>query len=51
MKYHLDEHETFRELYQIRDQMKNYYIKMEKYLMEKKEKLWKGRDPYKWGGF
>lgn len=27
LKYHLDEHETFRELYTTREQMKNSYIK------------------------
>ena len=51
MRYHYDEHESFRELYNLRETMKNYYVKLEKYVVEKKEKLFKARDPYKWGGF
>lgn len=51
MKFNLDEHETHKELYSVRDIHKNFYVKMEKYVMDKKEKLWRSKDPYKWGGF
>lgn len=51
LKYHLDEHESFREIFSIREQFKNNYVKLERYVVEKKEKLWKQGDLYKWGGF
>ena len=51
MKYHHDEHESFRAIFSIREKAKTDYMKMEKGLIEKKEKLFKTKDIYKWGGF
>jgi len=51
MKFHYDEHDTFKELFTLREQIKYQYIKQERNLMEKKEKLYKSKDVYKWGGF
>ena len=51
MKYHLKEHETFREIQQFREQAKNAFVKIDRSLLEKKEKLFKQKDLYKWGGF
>jgi hypothetical protein len=30
MKYHLDEHDSFRELYVVRDQFKNKYLSLDR---------------------
>lgn len=39
MKYHLIEHESFREILKNRDEIKNAFIKQEKSLLDKKERL------------
>ena len=49
MKYHLIEHESFREILKSRDEIKNTFMKQEKNLNDKKEKLFKSRDFGKWG--
>jgi hypothetical protein len=49
MKYHLLEHESFREILKQRDELKNTFIKQEKALLDKKERLFKNRDFAKWG--
>lgn len=49
MKYHLIEHESFREILKNRDEIKNAFIKQEKALNEKKEKLLRNKDLSKWG--
>lgn len=51
MKYHLDEHESFREIFNIREITKQQYVRSERALIDKKEKLFKGKDLFKWGGF
>lgn len=51
MKYHLDEHESFREIFSIREKSKQEYVRIERNLIDKKEKLFKSKDVYKWGGF
>jgi hypothetical protein len=51
MKYHLDEHESFREIFAVREKIKQDYVRIERALIEKKEKLFKSKDVYKWGGF
>lgn len=51
MKFHLDEHESFREVFGTREKVKAEYIKVERSLIDKKEKLFKTKDIYKWGGF
>jgi hypothetical protein len=46
------EHDSYRELLKSRDEFKNAFIKQEKSLNEKKEKLFKNKDPSnfkKWG--
>ena len=43
MKYHLSEHESFREVHQIRDEIKTRFIKHEKTLNHKKESLFKNQ--------
>ena len=42
MKYHLSEHESFREIHSDRDQIKNKFMAHEKRLNHKKESLHKG---------
>ena len=49
MKYHLMEHDSFREILKNRDEIKNVFIKSEKSLIDKKERLFKARDYSKWG--
>jgi len=51
MKYHLDEHDSFREIFNLREKYKQDYVKVERSLIERKEKLFKSKDIYKWGGF
>ena len=51
MKYHLKEHETFREIQQFREHVKTAFVKIDKKLIDKKEALFKAKDLYKWGGF
>lgn len=48
LKYHMHEHESFRELLQVRDQAKINYIKKEKNLYDKKERLFVKKDFTKW---
>ena len=49
MKYHLMEHESFRDLLKNRDDIKNTFMKQEKALNDKKEKMLKNKDLKKWG--
>lgn len=49
LKYNLHEAETFKDLFGHRDNVAQAYLKSEKALQEKKEKLFKMRDPTKWG--
>jgi len=42
MKYHLSEHESFRELHSVRDEIKTKFVRHEKNLNHKKESLFKG---------
>jgi hypothetical protein len=50
MKYNLHEGDTFKDLFTHRDALFHAYSKADKALQEKKEKLFKLRDPTKWGG-
>jgi hypothetical protein len=49
MRVHWEESETFRELYNMRTAIDSQYIKFEKALIERKEKLLKAGDLAKWG--
>lgn len=49
MRPHLEEPESFKELMQMREAAHNLFVKVEKTLIEKKEKLFKAGDPNKWG--
>lgn len=49
MKHHLIAHESFREILKAREEIKTAFIKQEKALLEKKEKLLKNKDLSKWG--
>ena len=49
MKYHYLEHESFRDILKVREDLKVSYIKAEKNLTEKKEKLYRAKDFTKWG--
>lgn len=51
LKYCMQESESYREIFGKRDQAYQQYLKFEKALAEKKDKLFKLRDPTKWGGF
>ena len=43
------EHESFREILKSRDDIKNVFIKQEKNLNDKKERLLRNKDFSKWG--
>ena len=49
MKYHYLEHESFRDILKLREDLKGSYLKAEKNLTEKKEKLYRAKDFTKWG--
>lgn len=49
MKYHLAEHESFREIQAVREVAKQRYIKKERALTDKKEKLFRSKDVTRWG--
>jgi hypothetical protein len=51
LKYHTFEADSFREILKEREGVKANFIRAEKDLVYKKEKLWKAkdRDIYKWG--
>jgi len=41
LKYHMSEHESFRELYACREHSKQNFIKKERHLIDRKEKLFR----------
>jgi len=41
LKYHMDETDTFRELYATREKIKVKFVKADRELLDKKEKLFK----------
>jgi len=49
LKYHLIQHDSFREVLKHRDDIKNTFIKQEKNLLDKKERLLRNKDLSKWG--
>jgi hypothetical protein len=49
LKYHKDEHETFKELLNTREKNKKAFMKLQTALNDKKEKLFKAKDVTKWG--
>lgn len=49
MKYHLLEHDSFREILKVREEVKSQYLKSHKSLLERKEKLFRNKDISKWG--
>ncbi len=48
LKFHMHEHESFRELLTVREVAKTNYIKKEKALFDKKERLFRAKDYSKW---
>jgi len=51
LKYNLDEAGSFRDVFSHRDQVYQNYIRSDKALSDKKERLFKLKDTTKWGGF
>ena len=49
LKYHMSEHESFRELTSIRENVKQKFIKSERNLMDRKERLFRAQDVTRWG--
>lgn len=49
MRTHLEEADCFKEVFQMREAIHNQFVKAEKTLIEKKEKLLKQGDLSKWG--
>ena len=49
LKYHMAEHESFRELQTLRESVKQTFIKKERNLIEKKERLFRSQDISRWG--
>ena len=49
MRVHAEEPESFRELFYLREAVHNQFIRIEKNLIGKKENLFKGSEPTKWG--
>jgi len=50
MRMHHEEADSLKELFTLRENVKNQHIRQEKTLLEKKEKLFKVGDLSKWGG-
>ncbi len=50
MRMHFEESESFRELFTLREAIRAQYVKQEKALIDKKEKLFRVGDLSKWGG-
>lgn len=48
LKYHCSEHESFRELHDLYSQVKLNFIKKERGLFDKKERLFRAKDMSKW---
>lgn len=48
LKYHMHEHESYRELLAVREANKKQYIKKERALIDKKERLFHNKDFTKW---
>ena len=49
LKYHLAEHESFRELHSMRELVKQDFMKKERSLIERKERLFRAKDISRWG--
>ena len=49
MKYHLLEHESLREILRYRDDYRKEFVKQERSLLERKEKLFRSKEFNKWG--
>lgn len=49
MKYHLMEHESFREILKYRDEFKKEFDKQQRSLLDRKERLFRSRELSKWG--
>ena len=50
MRYHFEEADTLKEMFQLREAVRTQFIRVEKTLIDKKEKLFKTTDISKWGG-
>jgi len=44
-----NEHESFRELHVVREQVKTNFMRKERALIERKEKLFRAQDISRWG--
>ena len=51
LKYNLQEATTFRDLFSHRERSYQAYVRADRALLEKKEKLFRLKDTTKWGGF
>ena len=49
MKYHEAEHESFRELSTLREAVKQNFVRKERYLNDRKEKMFRAQDISRWG--
>ena len=49
LKYHLLEHESFREILKYREDYKKEFDKKQRSLLDKKERLFRNREINKWG--
>ena len=49
MRYHMAEHESFREIQRTREIVKQDFMKMERSLIERKERLFEAQDISRWG--
>lgn len=49
LKVNLAEHESYRELFNTREAIKTQFVKRERHLHEKKEKMFRNKDFAKWG--
>lgn len=48
LKYHMAEHESFRELQTVRESVKQNFMKKDRNIIERKEKLFKSQDISRW---
>lgn len=51
LKYNLHEADTFKDLFAMREQSYQAFLRADRALVDKKEKLHRNKDVTKWGGF
>lgn len=50
MRVHFEEADSFKEVFNLREAVRTQFVRMEKALLDRKEKLYKAGDMSKWAG-